>query len=217
MTEKLKRLFGRGVLFTGWKNALACLALAVAVYFADQIYYLLNHGPALLHLQTPLDNALPVVPIFVIPYVSLNPYVYFTLIVFLLLRTRNFQSTSVAMLGAWLASYIFYFFLQSEMIRPVLTGTDVFTQMIRAVYAGDNPYNCFPSLHTSISTIMAIHWYRFDRRLGIVAAAWTALIVASTVLVKQHYLADVLGGLVVAFAAAWAAGKLLPKEKARTV
>jgi membrane-associated phospholipid phosphatase len=212
MTDKLKRLFARGVFFTGWKNALACLALAVAVYFTDEIYFLLNHGPAVLNLRTPLDDAIPVVPVFVIPYVSLNPYVYATLIILLLLRTRIFQSTALAMLGAWLVSYLFYYFLQSEMIRPVLTGTDVFTQMIRAVYAGDNPYNCFPSLHTSISTIMAVAWYRFDRRAGIAAGVWTALIVASTVLIKQHYLADVLGGLIVAFAAAWVAGKLVPQR-----
>jgi membrane-associated phospholipid phosphatase len=30
------------------------------------------------------------------------------------------------------------------------------------------------------------------------AAIWTALIVASTVLVKQHYIADVAGGLALA-------------------
>jgi membrane-associated phospholipid phosphatase len=213
MKEKIRNLFGRGVFFTGWRNALACLALAVAVYFADQIYFWLNHGPAVLHLGTLLDDALPVVPIFVIPYVSLNPYVYLTLIALLLFRTRTFQSACLAMLGAWLASYAFYVFLQSEMIRPALTAADPFTAMIRAVYAGDNPYNCFPSLHTSISTIMAIYWRRVDRRLGIAAGIWTALIAASTVLIKQHYIADVAGGLAVAFAAAWAAGKLAPQSQ----
>ncbi len=85
------------------------------------------------------------------------------------------------------------------MIRPVLTGTDLFTRLIQGVYATDNPFNDFPSLHTSISTILAIHWFRFDRRAGIVAAVWTALIVASTVLIKQHYVADLVAGLLLAF------------------
>jgi membrane-associated phospholipid phosphatase len=213
MAGKLKRFFGQGILFTGWKNALVCLVLAAAVYFADLIYYVLNHGPAVLILRTPLDDAIPVVPIFVIPYVSLTPYVYFTLVVFLLLQTRTFQSTALAMLGAWLVSYACYVFLQTEVIRPALTGTDVFTAMIRQVYAGDNPFNDFPSLHTSISTIMAVGWSRVDRRLGIVAAIWTALIVASTVLIKQHYVADIAGGLLTALAAAWAAEKIVPQRK----
>ena len=87
--------------------------------------------------------------------------------------------------------------------------------MILGVYAGDNPYNDFPSLHTSLSTIMAIHWWRTDRRLGIIAAVWTALIVASTVLVKQHYVADVASGLLLAWGASWLAARLLPPERVR--
>lgn len=213
--ETIRRIFGRGVFFTGWKNALACILLAVAVFFANDLYALLNHGPAVLHLRTPLDDAIPVVPMFVIPYVSLNPYVYVTLAALLLLRTRIFQSAGLAMLGTWLVSYLFYYFLQSEMIRPVLAGTDAFTRMIQAVYAGDNPYNCFPSLHTSMSTLMAVHWWRVDRRAGIAASVWTALIVASTVFIKQHYVADVAAGLALAFGAAWLAWRLVPHGVAK--
>lgn len=212
MKENIKKLFSKGIFGTGWKNAVICIALAVAVYFTNEIYFLLNHGPAVINLRTPLDAALPVVPIFVIPYVSLNPFVYASLVLFLLFRTRTFQSACLAMIVTWFISFGFYYFLQSEVLRPVLTGTDLLTRMIQNVYAGDNPYNDFPSLHTSISTILAIHWFRFDRRIGIVVAVWTALIVASTVLIKQHYLADIAGGLILAFSSAWAFNRLLLKN-----
>ena len=213
MTSWLKRVFGAGVFATGWVNAGICILLAVAVYFTSGIYALLNHGPAVLNLRTPLDAALPVVPIFVIPYNSLEPLVYATLIIFLVFRTRVFQSACLALISAWLVSYAFYFFLQTEVIRPVLSGTDVLTRMIRDVYATDQPFNDFPSLHTSLSTILAIHWFRIDRRLGIVLAIWTALIVASTLLVKQHYIADLLSGLLLAFGLSWLYLRiLLPKD-----
>ncbi|MGA2111816.1 MAG: phosphatase PAP2 family protein [Anaerolineales bacterium] len=213
MRSWVKRLFGAGVFGTGWINALICLALVVAVYFTNEIYDLLNHGPAVINLRTPLDAALPVVPIFVIPYDSLVPLVYATLIIFLVFRTRVFQSACLALISAWLVSYGFYFFLQSEVIRPVLTGTDVLTRMINNVYATDNPFNDFPSLHTSLSTVLAIHWFRIDRRLGIILAVWTALIVASTVLIKQHYVADIAGGLVLAFGFSYLYTRLLlPKS-----
>jgi membrane-associated phospholipid phosphatase len=75
--------------------------------------------------------------------------------------------------------------------------------MIRDVYASDNAYNDFPSLHTSLSTILDIHWWRVDKRLGIPVAIWVALIVASTVFIKQHYVADAIGGLLLAFGASW--------------
>jgi membrane-associated phospholipid phosphatase len=213
MRSWLKRVFGKGVFGTGWINAGICIVLAVAVYFINEIYDLLNHGPAVLNLRTPLDAALPVVPIFVIPYVSLTPLVYATLIIFLVFRSRAFQSACLALISAWLVSYAFYFFLQTEVIRPVLTGTDLLTRMIRDVYAGDQPFNDFPSLHTSLSTILAIHWFRMDRRLGIVLAIWTALIVASTVLIKQHYVADLLAALLLAFGLSWLYTRiLLPKS-----
>jgi membrane-associated phospholipid phosphatase len=213
MKQKLKRLFSQGLFGTGWKNAIISIALAVAVYLTNLIYDLLNHGPAVLNLQTPLDRALPLVPIFVIPYNSLRPFIYATLIIFLLFRTRLFQSTCLAMITAWFVSYGFYYFLQTEVVRPVLIGSDALTRMIQNVYAGDQPFNDFPSLHTSLSTILAVHWYRLDRRLGIVIAVWTALIVVSTLLIKQHYLADLLAGLLLAFGASWLYGRLLLKKK----
>jgi hypothetical protein len=67
MKLKLKQLFGAGVFGTGWANAGICILLAVGVFLSNEIYTLLNHGPAVLNLITPIDTALPVVPIFVIP------------------------------------------------------------------------------------------------------------------------------------------------------
>jgi membrane-associated phospholipid phosphatase len=208
----LKRVFDRGVFRTGWINAGASILLAAGVFLASKIYDPLNHGPAVMHLQTPLDEALPLVPLFVIPYVSLEPIIYFSLIVFLIFRTRVFQSASLTLILAMLASYAVYFFAQTEVIRPTIIGTDLLSRMIRGVYAGDNPFNDFPSLHTSLSTIIAIHWWRTDRRIGIVAAAWTALIVASTVFVKQHYVADLVSGLLLAWGASWVTGKVLRSQ-----
>jgi membrane-associated phospholipid phosphatase len=214
MNNTLKKYFGEGIFKTGWLNTLICVALAVAIYYVNLIYDTLNHGPAVLNLRTPLDAALPVVKLFVIPYGSLNPLVYFTLIVFMIFRTKIFQSASLAMITALFVSYLFYFFLQTEVIRPTLIGTDLLTRMIQDVYASDQPFNDFPSLHTSISTILAIHWFQFDRRAGIAASIWTVLIVASTVLVKQHYIADVVSGLLLAFGAATLFIKLILQRKA---
>jgi membrane-associated phospholipid phosphatase len=209
----LRRVLDRGVLGTGWLNAGASVLLAAGVFFASKIYDPLNHGPAVLHLRTPLDDALPLIPLFVIPYDSLEPLIYFSLIVFLVFRTRIFQSAALSLIVAMLVSYAVYFFLQTEVLRPVVSGSDALSRMIRDVYAGDNPYNDFPSLHTSLSTIIAIAWWRTDRRLGIVAGAWTALIIASTVFVKQHYVADVAAGLLLAWGASWLSKKILPSEK----
>jgi membrane-associated phospholipid phosphatase len=199
----LKGQLQQGIAGTGWRNMLACVALAVGVYLTSKIYALLNHGPNVLFLKTPLDDVIPVVKPFVIPYVSLEPFIYASLVLLLLFRTRLFQSATLSMIATWLVSYAFYFFLQSFVVRPTPVGNDLLTQMIRDVYAGDNAYNDFPSLHTSLSTIFAIHWWRADKRIGLPVAVWVALIVLSTVFVKQHYVPDILGGLLLAFGTSW--------------
>ena len=214
MKKTLQRVFGQGIFYTGWKNAIFSILLAIGVYFTNQIYALLNHGPAVINLHTALDSAIPVVPIFVIPYNSLQPYIYATLILFLLFRTKYFQSACLAMITVWFISYGFYYFLQSEVIRPVLTGTDIFSKMVMNVYAGDNPFNDFPSLHTSLSTILAIHWVKINKPLGIVLGIWTALIVISTLLVKQHYIADMIFGLALAFGFSWLYTKVIVRKPA---
>jgi membrane-associated phospholipid phosphatase len=190
--ERLKR----GIFGEPWRWALIDLLLIAAVLGTNLIYDALNHGPNRIFLRTPLDDALPVVPLFAVPYVSLIPFIGASLLLMLLFRARLFRSAALSMIAVWFISYAFYFFLQSYVARPEVTGTDFFSGMVRSVYAGDQPYNDFPSLHTSLSTIIAIHWWHAGRRVGVPAALVTALIVASTVLIKQHYLADVAAGLV---------------------
>ncbi len=212
----LKSQWQQGIAGTGWRNAVACVLLALGVYVTSKIYALLNHGPSVVFLKKPLDDAIPVVPPFVIPYVSLEPFIYASLVLLLLFRTRVFQSATLSMIATWLISYVFYIFMQSFVLRPTLAGNDVFTQMIREVYAGDNAYNDFPSLHTSLSTILAIHWWRVDRRIGVPVALWVALIVLSTVFVKQHYVPDVLGGLALAFGTSWLYLRLVASRQPQT-
>jgi membrane-associated phospholipid phosphatase len=186
----------------GWRLTLSLL-LIPAILGTNLLYEPLNHGPNRIFLETPLDRALPVAPIFAIPYVSLIPYIGVSLLAFLFVRARVYRSAAITMIIVWFISYAFYLLLQSYIARPAITGTDPFSATVRSIYAGDRPYNDFPSLHTSLSTIIAIHWWRIDRRIGIAAAIWTALIVVSTVLIKQHYLADVVGGLALAGITSW--------------
>ncbi len=209
----LKAQWQQGIFGTGWPNAGIGILLAVGVFLTNEIYDLLNHGPNVLFLKTPLDDLIPVVSPFVIPYVSLQPFVYASLILFILFRTRIFQSAALSTIAALLVSYLFYFFLQTYIDRPRLAGDDILTRMILGVYASDNPYNDFPSLHASISTILAIHWWRVDKRIGLPVAAWVALIVASTVFVKQHYVPDPIAGLLLAFGVSWMFGKWITQPR----
>ena len=210
--RRMPRLWRQGIAGQNARGAAVTVMFVLAGYAASLTYPVLNHGPNRLFLRTGLDTALPFVPVFVIPYVSMTPLIAVTTVAFLAMRVRLVRSMALAMTIAWAASYLCYFFFQTYVERPLLVGDDTFTAAIRAVYAGDNPYNAFPSLHVSLSTILAIHWLRFDRRVGTVVSAWVVLVIASTVLIRQHYLADIVGGLVVGVAASRLAWRALDRE-----
>lgn len=209
---RLREQLGLGVFGESPRTAVVTLVLGVTAISLSLFYDALNHGPYVLFLRTPLDDAIPVVGPFAIPYVSLRPFIYLSAVLFLLFRVRIYRSAAVAMIVVLLVSYAFYAFLQTYIDRPAIIGEDLFSRLIRDVYASDQPYNDFPSLHASLSTVFAIHWLRVDRRLGVPVAIWTALIVLSTVFVKQHYVPDAVAGVVLAAIASWWSLRLLAER-----
>lgn len=197
-SARLPQRLRQGILGEGWQAAVLDVTLVAAILATNALYGPLNHGPNRIFLRTGLDASTPLVPVFAVPYLSLIPLIGASLLAMMVLRAPIYRSAAFAMIAAWLVSYAFYFFLQSYVDRPAVVGNDFLSSLVRRIYASDAPYNDFPSLHTSLSMIIAIHWWHIDRRIGVAASVWTVLIVASTVLVHQHYVADVALGLLVA-------------------
>ncbi|AKU17309.1 phosphatase PAP2 family protein [Luteipulveratus mongoliensis] len=180
---------------------LGVLFLLVVGLFA--LYGPLNHGPARWNLRTPIDEHIPLVKQLVVPYVSILALAPLSLLLFAVRAPQLARSALVSAVLLLVVAFVFYVFAQTHVPRPVVRGDDVFARMLRAVYGNDEAYNCFPSLHAGFSVIIGVHWLRYNARVGRYVAAWCALIMASTVFVHQHYIADMLGGLVVAGAACW--------------
>lgn len=87
---------------------------------------------------------------------------------------------------------------------PFEPSNDFGSWLLTGVYRFDPTTNCFPSAHCAIAVYSAIALRFTNRRLfawGIFSA--TAICV-STVMTKQHYVADVAGGAVLAALAAYA-------------
>ena len=71
---------------------------------------------------------------------------------------------------------------------------------LRFLYDADPPYNCCPSLHVAHSFVSALACYRVHRTLGFVAISCASLVGVSTLFTKQHYVADVIAGILLALA-----------------
>lgn len=176
-------------------------------------YEFINHSTSNLHnLETPLDRALPVVPIFAAPYIAFLLFLPLTVLLFGVTSWERFTTLALALIIASLAADVFYLYFQTYVQRPVVVGNDIGSQLLRLVYAHDQPYNDFPSLHTADSTLAAIAYFRWKPRYGFIALPLVVAIIAATVLIKQHYVADVIGGLLLAGLSYWIASKVVKQS-----
>jgi len=94
------------------------------------------------------------------------------------------------------------------------------TRVDAAVAAAGAQLDVFPSLHTALPTFLALYSIRHRRALPFrytwpITAFIAANIVASTMVLRWHYLIDVLAGLVLATSALVAARALVARELGR--
>lgn len=204
----MRRRTWAGVITQGPRCVVVTLGLLASLLALLTLYEPLNVGPQRVTLRTPLDGHIPLVKVMVIPYLSLFAFAMVTLAVLLTLSARLVQSALLASILTLVTAYVFYLVAQTYVPRPQVHGADVFSRLLRLVYRSDNPYNAFPSLHVGFSVVLAWHWLWLNRRLGVVFAGWAVLIVSSTVLVHQHYIADLLGGFGIATVASFVSRRI---------
>lgn len=191
------------------------LALLLAGLFA--LYGPLNHGPARWTPKTPLDARIPLIEPFVVPYLSIFVVAAVTLLAFLRKSVLIAQSALLSTVLTLAVAYLVYAFAQTHVSRPVVTGHDVFARLLRLIYDSDGAYNCFPSLHAALATVIGIHWMWFRPRIGGYVVAWCGLITLSTIFVHQHYIADMIGGILLASCASLVARRLTGRQFRRGV
>jgi membrane-associated phospholipid phosphatase len=115
---------------------------------------------------------------------------------------QHIQHTVWAYLFVWLSAYGIFICYPTVASRPVeLKGDGFGVWGLGLLYSADPPYNCFPSLHVAHSFVSAFTCLRLHRAVGLVSCGAALLVGVSTMLTKQHYILDVVAGVVLAFIA----------------
>jgi membrane-associated phospholipid phosphatase len=148
-----------------------------------------------------LDGLIPLLPAYALVYGAL--YAFLILLPVFVLQQRELIRRAVwAYITVWVVSYAWFLLYPTVAPRPDSVSGDGFAVWgLRFLYDADPPYNCFPSIHVAHSFVSALACFRVNRALGRFAILCASLVAISTLFTKQHYVADVIGGTVLALVA----------------
>lgn len=154
------------------------------------------HAPALA-----LDRLLPLSPEWSLIYGALYAFLI-VLPVFVIRHEELIGRTVRAYLSIWMLAYICFLVYPTTAPRPhTVLGNGFAVWGLRFLYDADPPYNCFPSLHVAHSFVSALACQRVNRTVGFVAISCASLVALSTLYTKQHYVVDVVAGILLALLA----------------
>jgi membrane-associated phospholipid phosphatase len=174
--------------------------LVILVVLCQCVYTLTNrmmHGGVL--LDTPLDHLIPLWPIWVVPYfLMLGVWVSFDLWALFKMEDRLFKAYIIASLVTIVPSMMIFIFWPTYVLRPQITGQDWASNLLRLLYANDQPNNAFPSGHMYFAVLVAYFGTRWKPGLRWPMIAMVMMIIGATLFTKQHYVLDLVGGAAMA-------------------
>lgn len=184
-----------------WRYKILCFLLFGAAYC---LFYLWPNfwplfPPAFLPLSS-IDLAVPFLPWTFLIYVS--DYLVFVIAIYML-DLEGFNAFSRKMFLTLLICGGFFIFFPTAYPRPVYPENQplLIHLVMNLVGVADSPLNCFPSMHVALTTVAAWSVRCLGRKTFIAFCVWAVAIFISTLTTKQHYLADIGGGLSVAVVA----------------
>jgi membrane-associated phospholipid phosphatase len=171
---------------------LVIIIVVILVYFP--INQLMHDG---VQLALPIDASIPIFAPAIIPYLfGAAMFVVLPILAALYVKPREFEAYAVSILTATIISYLVYLIFPTFVSRPELTSDDFFTKIIAILYNADRSYNAAPSGHTFYTTLSCLYVCRWLPKYQVVWIIVAAAIILSTLFTRQHYVLDVVGGLV---------------------
>lgn len=171
--------------------------------------YLLVYFPAFFYLEnrtvsryyvihSALDDKIPFLEIFIIPYLLWFVYVIGMMFYYYVYDTKEFYRLGI-LLGAGMTIFlvISFVFPNRLYLRPHTFERDnLFTWLVGILYRIDTPTNVLPSIHVFNTLAVCVSiWYHpkvWERRwFSIGMLVLGGLIVLSTMFLKQHSVIDV--------------------------
>lgn len=165
-------------------------------------YEVLNHigRHRLIDLSTDFDRAVPLVPAFVIPYLSFIPLVFVAVPLIALRSGLVFKTFTLSVFISQMILNVLYIAVPATVVRPEITTDDAFSILLRdLVWKLDEPLNTFPSNHVTLSvlSIFALASPKLGKAWVLPLQIWLGVICVSTLFVHQHVVLDLISGVAI--------------------
>jgi membrane-associated phospholipid phosphatase len=167
-----------------------------------------------------LDNAIPYIPITVIFYLFMFlPFGFFTMIYFAFFKYKMGYGLAWSLILINAIALVFYIvfpvsvYAYHQYVLAQPTDGDFFATLMKEyVESLGTPFNCFPSLHVAVTGDCFYTLFRYNkvepsraaRIIVAISFVICAGIILSTLFLKQHYILDVVAGILLA----WGVGRV---------
>ena len=154
-----------------------------------------------INLSFQMDSYIPFLPGFIVIY--LLAFIQWVA-GYIIIARENEEVCCRVLSGeifAKLMCMLIFILFPTTMVRPDVTGNDIFSQLVCLIYATDPADNLFPSIHCLESWLCfrgAVPLKKVGRSYKALTFVFTCLVFASVVFVKQHVIIDIIGGIAVA-------------------
>ena len=173
-------------------NLVLTVFLIVGVY---QFYFWCQRNPMARPrgLKLPVDDFIPFWPRWVWIYSGLY-YPVIVYINFVMESHRHFLHVCmsyVLLLGAQMIFFVFFPVATPDQWRTANKRRTKSERFLALIQKYDSPANSFPSMHTSVATLTALHLWP---HLGPAVILFPVLIALSCLFTKQHFVIDLPAG-----------------------
>lgn len=149
------------------------------------------------------DDKIPLISFFVVFYIM--SYVYWAITPLIMSKEskKDFYNWAIATFFLYLITFIIYIIVPTTIKRPVVENNNIFDYLVNLIYQSDSPErptNLFPSMHCSLSVMCYLGVYRkkeINKGYRIGTLILTILICLSTQFIKQHYIVDLISGVII--------------------
>lgn len=169
------------------------LVLAALAVVSMLLFFPLNTRVGRIRASAISDH-IPFLPVFIVPYLALFPYVALSMMIVLSSGVIAVQLYISLIFCGLVGALLWYFFPVGASARPIFSPNGFLTKAVAWMYRHDPRCNAFPSSHTYTALLCSYHLTMAFPQWGTLLWGTGVLIISSTLFLKQHHVQDLVAG-----------------------